>query len=480
MSKKIGLTRRQALAGLGTIGIASAGAGLGTTALFSDEESFDGNTITAGTLDMSVTATVEAANDYWKEQVTLEDLEATADGEAVTGLQVNDVKPGDWGIICFEIDVGDNPGYVRTTTEGLTTSENGYTEPEPTEGDDENDPNDEDGAGELQDFMLAEVYRSFDASDDSDPPRSHLSPSGGDPVAPEGSTVWDTYTTFSTGVPMLESDGSLMEVGSGADAAEWCLLLYLPEDVGNRVQSDGFSFDLVFEAEQVRNNDNPFQPLVLDGGTAQGQGAGFANPWDTTTSVAHSGSGAWGTVDHSPASSYKQGFYFPMHSLPDFTVSDIDDVSYWLYEPTALDGVDIYLNIYTAPEGDGDDAASWYDSRLQALPSEANGGSPNFTPGSWNEFSTESGASNTLTWSDTGRGGNFNQPLPELADIQSGSVDWSTYGANASFSHDYSDEEVWGLSLQVGSQSGIDLEAYIDDVRVELASGDVLEMNLEP
>ncbi|QLH81243.1 SipW-dependent-type signal peptide-containing protein [Halosimplex pelagicum] len=261
--KEFGLSRRQMLAGLGTIGVASAGAGLGTTALFSDEESFEGNSVTAGTLDMSVTASVEAANEYWAEQVDLAELEATADGDAVTGIQVSDVKPGDWGIICFEFEVGDNPGYIRTRAEGRETGENGYTEPEPTDGEAENDPDDDDGAGELQDFMLAEVYQnSVDAN--SDDPRDYVE--NLDPVTPEGSTLQETYDTFSGGVIMRDGDGEPLEVGSdpeegtpdGPGSAEWCLLLYVPEDVGNIIQSDTLSFDLVFEAEQVRNNDVPF------------------------------------------------------------------------------------------------------------------------------------------------------------------------------------------------------------------------------
>jgi len=251
MTDKYTLSRRKVLAGLGTIGLAGAGAGLGTSALFSDTESFEGNTITAGTLDMSVTASVEAANEYWADQVTLEELEVTADGEAVTGLQVEDVKPGDWGIICFEFEVADNPAYVQTTAAGLTSSENGYTEPEPT---------DDNGEGELEENMLAEVYQSFDTDADSDPPRSHLSPDDGDPAAPEGSTLAETYDTFESGVLMRDGDGDPLEVGSSEDeaTADWCLLLYLPEDVGNIVQGDSVSFDLIFDAEQVRNNDDPF------------------------------------------------------------------------------------------------------------------------------------------------------------------------------------------------------------------------------
>ena len=53
-NERFELTRRKVLAGLGSVGIASAGAGLGTTAYFSDEESFKNNELVAGQLDMTV------------------------------------------------------------------------------------------------------------------------------------------------------------------------------------------------------------------------------------------------------------------------------------------------------------------------------------------------------------------------------------------------------------------------------------------
>ena len=52
--KLYNLSRRRVLGGLGAIGLASAGAGLGTSAFFSDEETFENNTIVAGSLDMKV------------------------------------------------------------------------------------------------------------------------------------------------------------------------------------------------------------------------------------------------------------------------------------------------------------------------------------------------------------------------------------------------------------------------------------------
>ncbi|WP_336036685.1 SipW-dependent-type signal peptide-containing protein [Halobacterium yunchengense] len=48
------LSRRRVLAGLGGVGLASAAAGLGTSAYLNDTESFENNTIAAGTLDLKV------------------------------------------------------------------------------------------------------------------------------------------------------------------------------------------------------------------------------------------------------------------------------------------------------------------------------------------------------------------------------------------------------------------------------------------
>jgi hypothetical protein len=38
------------------------------------------------------------------------------------------------------------------------------------------------------------------------------------------------------------------------------LAWWVPEDVGNVIQSDSVSFDLGFYTEQCRNNDNPTGP----------------------------------------------------------------------------------------------------------------------------------------------------------------------------------------------------------------------------
>jgi predicted ribosomally synthesized peptide with SipW-like signal peptide len=281
MTERYKLSRRKALAGLGTIGVAGAGAGLGTSALFSDTESFEDNVVQAGTLNMGVTADVVAANDYWEPDLT--NVQGTADGDAVTGLQVHDVKPGDWGIICFQVCIWDNPGYVQVSTENFAQYENGQTEPEAEDDTTGGDPGK--GNGELQDEMIAEVYATYDDSGtigglgglDSTTSTGSAGPSN------DRSSVAETNTTYSTGVTLRDGSGNPLEVGgdsetygwdpesdglpiddsqfsdaAGALCEEWYLLLELPEEVGNEVQSDSFEFDLVFDAEQVRNNDDPF------------------------------------------------------------------------------------------------------------------------------------------------------------------------------------------------------------------------------
>lgn len=68
-----GLTRRRVLGGIATIGAASAAAGAGTMAYFSDTESSTGNTVSAGTLD----------------------LKADGGDSAVTTVSVGNAAPGD-------------------------------------------------------------------------------------------------------------------------------------------------------------------------------------------------------------------------------------------------------------------------------------------------------------------------------------------------------------------------------------------------
>jgi predicted ribosomally synthesized peptide with SipW-like signal peptide len=178
------ITRRKMLAGLGAVGLASAGAGLGTSAYFSDREEFAGNSLVAGELDLLVdwqqhyrmngeTTFVNAHPDHDGDgeqsiaadndagQVKYSDFldpeDPDSDGENIpvlncenippiseasfgtdpttgeaqeTLVQLGDVKPGDEGEITFSLHLCDNPGYVWMQAGNVSESEGVDTDPE--------------------------------------------------------------------------------------------------------------------------------------------------------------------------------------------------------------------------------------------------------------------------------------------------------------------------------------------------------------
>ncbi|MDB2261455.1 vWA domain-containing protein [Halorubrum ezzemoulense] len=203
---KIGLSRRKVLAGLGAVGVASAGAGLGTTAYFNDTESFDGNTLTAGELDLKLDykstyfggpgrlddieamgyPDVEDLGDgrylldqtpapgegqSWEDYVTGEiDFcspamdEFLVNGDGIPVFTLDDVKPGDSGEVTISIHICDNPAYLYLAGELTENLENGQSEPElDAEGEDT------DGIGELADFIDVCVWYDEDCDNVYEP-----------------------------------------------------------------------------------------------------------------------------------------------------------------------------------------------------------------------------------------------------------------------------------------------------------------------
>jgi len=202
----IGLSRRKMLAGLGAIGVASAGAGLGTTAYFNDTESFDGNTLTAGQLDLlvdwqqtydfgegrqfvsahpdhdgdgeqsiEIDGEVSKYSDFPDETdedsnganlpvLTCDNIpplsEADFGTDPVTGeemetlVQVTDVKPGDSGEITFSLHLCDNPGYIWMQAGNVSEDGGAGTEPEMLV--------DPDNLGDLGDAIQATLWYDED------------------------------------------------------------------------------------------------------------------------------------------------------------------------------------------------------------------------------------------------------------------------------------------------------------------------------
>ncbi|WP_336000349.1 vWA domain-containing protein [Halorientalis halophila] len=197
----IQLSRRRVLAGLGTAGLASAGAGLGTSALFSDTESFENNTLTAGTLDLKVdwqqiyagpTEQPEFVNAHPDhdgdgeqslqvqdgvvrysdesrnivDHLTCQNLSGDYEenfGDQANLVSLSDVKPGDEGEITFSLHLCDNPGYIWLTADDFSQSGGATTEPEEAELDD--------GAtddGELAENTFVEIWYDEDCDNQLD------------------------------------------------------------------------------------------------------------------------------------------------------------------------------------------------------------------------------------------------------------------------------------------------------------------------
>jgi predicted ribosomally synthesized peptide with SipW-like signal peptide len=297
--KKISLSRRKMLGGLGAIGLTGAGAGLGTSALFSDEETFENNSITAGTLDMVVDAEIVATvdNDYF-DSLSLEGTSQTADGAAVDmAINIDDAKPGDWLIICFDITIEENPGYVQISTSNFVDNENGVNDPEEGAMGENGMEGGSDTDGELDDKLLATAWDSAtvqqsdissrdelqglqyptNAEGDDKPSHSYdSSRSEGGEVSTdiEYTSVAEAFSNFQNGVVVSNSAGD--PVGVGPSGTVFYLLLEIPTSVGNEIQSDSVGLDLTFETEQVRNNDDPFgtaypnDPWLADAQTDKG------------------------------------------------------------------------------------------------------------------------------------------------------------------------------------------------------------------
>jgi predicted ribosomally synthesized peptide with SipW-like signal peptide len=291
------ISRRKALAGLSTIGIASAGAGLGTTAYLNDTESFEGNSLTAGTLNLKVSAELVFTNTD-ASSVSVDITET--DGDSGFFLSISDVKPGDRYIFQTDYEVTGNPSYLKVDTAEQNDNENGYEAAEPSSGPNEEDMNDSGGGGELDELLQTGIYSAGTdvggGSLQTIPSDGDLSGSGsfgtnsiassgisemgatttanassvGDPATlntvlnenlnPDG--TYGDETSTPSGSPVL--NGMVVQDGTGDPAVlatgtyRFAWDLNLPATVENVVQGDSVTFSIGGTVEQARNNSQPF------------------------------------------------------------------------------------------------------------------------------------------------------------------------------------------------------------------------------
>ena len=275
--KLYSFSRRKMLAGLGAVGFASAGAGLGTSAYFSDEESFEDNTLTAGTLDLRVV--YEASYDSGGAVENMADAAmGTQDGEAAGMFyELGDVKPGDSGHIEFCFEIVDNPAYMWACGD-ISQSENGMNEPESA-------VDETPDFGELGDSIEARLsYCDVDGEFVE-----------GEEIV-SGSLV-DVFAAIANGAA-LDGDGVAgLAPGDQSPHDEVveaepdyitgaCVCLYweVPFEVGNEIQSDSLTMALEFHALQARHNDGTTNPCPDETVVTQydndWKGSTLANPTD--------------------------------------------------------------------------------------------------------------------------------------------------------------------------------------------------------
>ncbi|MFC5367033.1 SipW-dependent-type signal peptide-containing protein [Salinirubrum litoreum] len=221
-SDNVRISRRSVLAGLGAIGIASAGAGLGTTAFFSDEEAVAAS-LQAGRLDLLVdyratynpwlsadevnargligdftareipgsdSVLISEApalsttddpedddgivpgddgpalgNQAWADftrrydACVNEDELAYVDGDSEIMFTLRDVKPKDEGEATISLHICDNPAYLWTQFTCENDADAGIVEPEASAGDTGVDAF---ADGELDDYIYVEMWYDVD------------------------------------------------------------------------------------------------------------------------------------------------------------------------------------------------------------------------------------------------------------------------------------------------------------------------------
>lgn len=266
------LSRRSLLAGLGTVGLASAGAGLGTTALLSDTESFTNNTTTAGSLNLAVSVDIRGRSAELPDPVveSSDGPNDTADGNVVT-ITLADVKPGDWLCLEWDAEVYGNPGYVQVTSVDADYANDEGANPEAE--------TDTTAPGDLGDALLTTVWQDFVAMGGGFGDRADLvdldettnnsttalsayeqpNEDGETTAGAHYTTANEAHDVYETGVTLRDpGTGEPLVVGHGGDSATFYELFELPSAVGNEIQGDELTFTLRFDAQQVRHNDDPF------------------------------------------------------------------------------------------------------------------------------------------------------------------------------------------------------------------------------
>lgn len=260
----------------------------GTGAFFSDTETSEGNTFTAGAIDLTVDSEQHYNNTVcvdgeWEldEGEVLESPQYPVIGSACSGtwlatdlgaetfFNFTDVKPGDEGENTISLHVDSNDAYACVDVSLTANDDMSSNEPELEAGDTPN-------TGSLFDGELAQNMNFFAWSDWGATPGFQ-----GDTDPGEGDNIWQAgepqlfSNGFGPAIDVLDGESyTLADSNTGALVGgsvsyiglAWCagdFTINAPGDItcdgagmGNETQTDSMVANIAFRIEQARNNEN--------------------------------------------------------------------------------------------------------------------------------------------------------------------------------------------------------------------------------
>ena len=255
-----GLSRRKMLGGLGIVGVASAGAGLGTTAYFSDQVEFEDNELRAGTLALNVTQTIHTLDQDGRGPDEEKYFGENGEGPVMVEepIEILDAKPGDEYKFCWEVELEGNPGFAMVKVDGV--SDLTGAEVEKVFADDLYDIENDEDMVTLGEAATATAELTLCEEHDEGP----ATPTGEEvPIFPLAESDDNSLGA------LLGVLGEGLLVPSGTEEGEFChdtecpvklcVTIEIDTDVGNELQGAESGFNLQVHAEQCRHNDDPFQ-----------------------------------------------------------------------------------------------------------------------------------------------------------------------------------------------------------------------------
>ena len=243
----IKLSRRKALASLGAVGVASAGAGVGTSAYFSDQEDFSDNTIQAGEFGVNIEFN-EAASSIDQGGIgpdELGDWYNLDENQVMTSLSITDAKPGDTYDPCWDITTEHNPGFVQLEGEEVSDEDGSDADIDPNEISDIAEDSDFESLGESENVTAIVSFGNYDEPADEFTVTTE---------SQEFDGLTALFDALQSGWPLVDDSGDPVQIDPG-DVLTLCIKVAISPDAGNELQGASHESNVGFYAEQARHND---------------------------------------------------------------------------------------------------------------------------------------------------------------------------------------------------------------------------------